>query len=173
VEKENAISSLHRCESDLFCSTYLPNACSQLASSLLPACLSVWGSGHYSSRMPVVGMRSKFIKSKKVGSVSGVLRESGISIIKPNHRAGNSSTPAPHPAVLPSWRQHPLRSPILAAQCDLSALPGSMTASLASVQGFFAAACQVRFTTPPSKAGRGSELGVGHRSVAGEVFPSH
>lgn len=72
-----------------------------------------------------------------------------------------TAPPAPQP-VLPSWRQHHPRSLILAAQCDLSALPGSMTAS---VQGFSAAVCQGRFTTPPRPPCPPPRLGAGHCSA--------
>lgn len=134
--------------------------CFQLSSSFVsqfgllviipPQCqLSVW-------------VRDLLNQKKKVGSVLGLGEKSWAYQTQPPCGKQHPQHPS---SVLPSWRQHHPRSLILAARCDLSALPGSMTAS---VQGFFAAACQGRFTTPP----RPPSLKAGSRPLfRGSVDP--
>jgi hypothetical protein len=121
-------------------------------------------------------MRSSFIKTKswfRVASLEGV----GDINYQPNHRAGNSSTPAPQPS----------RPPVVASTPPRIPHPGRAVRPISSARihdGVARVGAGILCSCVPSSlhnptlqgwAGRGSELGAGHcsafrGSAAGEVF---
>lgn len=106
---------LMRVTSVLFNVPHTPRSSS--ISRCLSACLSVWGSDHYSSTMPVVGMRSSFIVAKKSWFRVGTWGESWAYQTQPpcgklNSTPSTPSTPARPPVVAstPSTIPHPGRA---------------------------------------------------------------